>query len=267
MKPTVGIALLLVVLLIALAYWIQKNTPTNNAFNNLTTMQASSSASSGVTIQKILSSETLEADNFTYLPNDYSWQYVVFLPPGYNASKTYPMIIGMHGEGGVALDYINDWKAAATTYNFILAFPQSNSSVWWTGTASEFTTAIIQEMKANYKIGDIFLTGCSAGAKTTYSTALWNPGVFTGIAPMASSFGTYTPTNQDLQSAQGQKFYVVQGSNDPLIPLSNTEHAVSTLRNAGAHVTFIVVQGMGHACPVAEDMNITRWFVSLEPGT
>jgi len=269
-KATVGIALLLIVLLLALGYWIQRNGIATSVVSNATTTETQNSTtnvtSGGVTLQETLSNKTLSSGNFTFLPSSQQWQYFVYLPQNYSSSNTYPMIIGMHGQGGYALGYLDDWIGAANTYNFILAFPQSNTSEgWWTGTASDFAIAIIKEMKSNYKIGNVFLTGCSAGAKVTYSDALWNPNTFKGIAPMASSFGTYTPDKQDLSNAKGQNFYIVQGAEDSEIPLSNTQYAVSTLKGAGAHVTFIVVQGMGHACPIAEDMNITKWFASLEP--
>lgn len=199
------------------------------------------------------------------IPNEPSWKYVIFLPPNYSTSKRYPVIIGFHGSGGTARAYIEIWKNDAAKNNFILAFPQSTDPEgWWTGTANNFTLAIIKEMRKSYNISDVLLTGHSAGAKVVYPIALWNPRTFKGIAPISSSFGSFIPDQEDLNNAIGQNFYIVHGENDQLIPLSNAVYAKNVLQNAGANVVFKVLPGRGHEYPVEENENIIKWFLNLE---
>ena len=199
------------------------------------------------------------------IPNEPNWKYVVFLPQNYNGSKKYPMIIGFHGSGGSARAYVELWRNDAGKNNFILAFPQSpDPEGWWTETANNFTLAIIIDMRENYNISHVFLTGHSAGAKVIYPIAFWNPALFKGIAPVSSSFGTFSPDQEDLNNIVGQNFYIVHGQNDPLIPLSNAVYAKNVLQNAGANVVFRVLPNHGHEYPVEENENIAKWFLSLE---
>jgi Tol biopolymer transport system component len=193
------------------------------------------------------------------------WKYALLLPQNYTVGKKYPLIIGLHGAGGSAADYARMWETEADKYGFIVACPQSNDSEgWWPLTANYMIIAVIDDVNKSYNISDIFLTGHSAGAKITYSTALWNPHVFKGIAPVSSSFGTFIPQQDDLENAKGQNFYIVHGENDNVIPLVNAMNARNILEAAGANVAFIVLPNHGHEYPLEENENIIKWFMSLQ---
>lgn len=194
-----------------------------------------------------------------------TWKYALLLPQNYTADKKYPLIIGLHGAGGSAADYARMWEKEANEYGFIVACPQSNDSEgWWPLTANYMIIAVVDDVKKNYNITDVFLTGHSAGAKITYSTALWNPHVFKGVAPVSSSFGAFVPQQDDLENARGQNFYILHGKNDNVIPLVNAMNTRNVLEAAGANVTFRVLPNHGHEYPLEENENIIKWFMSLE---
>lgn len=198
------------------------------------------------------------------LVENQTWKYFVFLPQGYNASRAYPLIMGLHGAGGSALDYCRLWQDEANNYGFIVACLQSNDSTgWWPFAANVTTMAIIHEMQKGYNISDIFLSGFSAGARLSYDVSLWNPHVFKGISIVSGSF-FWMPSPNELKNAKGQHYYVFHGAHDTVRPLSDGTVPPKTLAQYGANVTFTVLQNHGHEFPTEEMDNITKWFISLE---
>ena len=198
------------------------------------------------------------------LAENQTWEYFVFLPQGYNASRAYPLIVGLHGAGGSALDYCRMWEGEANGHGFILACLQSNDSTgWWPYAANVTTIAIVHKMQESYNISDIFLSGYSAGARLSYHVSLWNPHVFRGISIASGSF-FWTPSQDELKNAKGQHYYVFHGEDDTVRPLSDGMVPVNMLEQYGANVTFTLLPNHGHEFPSEEKDNITEWFISLE---
>lgn len=206
------------------------------------------------------------ANEYYFLQGNYTWTYVIFLPNHYNPAHRYPLIVGMPGAGQTANYYITYWENASDTYNFVLAFLQSNTSTgWYAYPGAQFEVAVLRQMKAQYNISSAFLAGCSAGGKIVYASSFWEPGTWNGFAMMATDMSFYTPSQQDLANIQGVNYYIIQGQNDPDALLANSEKSINMLRQSGANVIFTPLPGQGHVCPQNQTGSVERWFEALAP--
>ena len=211
------------------------------------------------------------------VPKNSSWKYVVFLPPNYNASKSYPVIVGLHGTGGSARDHVDVWKGEAGKNNFILAFPQSPDTQGWDIRAvNQFVAAVVKDVRTNYNITNIYLTGHSAGARMIVTIAMLNP-IFRGVAMVDGALPPiYCPTEFELCDLQhsvqygiftcatGQNFYMLNGENDQIVTKEEAEDAKRTLEAAGVKVTQRFLPNRGHEYPPEENPGIMNWFKGLE---
>ncbi len=211
------------------------------------------------------------------VPKNSSWKYAVFLPPNYNASRKYPVIIGLHGTGGDAMDYVNTWKEEAGKNGFILAFPQSPDTQGWDiRTINEFVAAVADDVEESYNITNMYLTGHSAGARMIVTVALLNPR-FRGVAMVDGALPPwYCPTDiqycsQEYSSkyggcgcAEGQYFYMLNGANDDIVTPSEATEARSELEKCGVNITQRFLPNHWHEYPQEENVNIIGWFKSLE---
>jgi len=211
------------------------------------------------------------------VPKNSSWKYVVFLPPNYNASKSYPVIVGLHGIGGSARDYVDVWKDEAGKNNFILAFPQSPDTQGWDiRIVNQFVAAVVRDVQTNYDITNIYLTGHSAGARMIVTIALLNP-VFRGVAQVDGAMPPgycppeieycqerYTKKYGFCTCSQGQYFYMLNGERDDIVTKSEAMEAKNSLEKCGVNVTQRFLPNHGHEYPLEENADIMSWFMKLE---
>ncbi len=220
-----------------------------------------SNSSAIVSFQRTVESNT---SNYSQRWLPASWNYTFYLPPNFSMAKTYPLIIGLHGEGSSASGIISLWRNASADGNFIFAAPQSNINGWDIHVAQEMAIKVLADMRGNFSISEAFLTGCSAGAEAAYPVALWDPGVFTGTATIGGAFGSYVPSNSDLSNSLEQNFYIEQGGADNYTPIQNTQEQVGELQSHYAKVKLVIIPGLAHACTASEVQNASQWFVGLE---
>lgn len=211
------------------------------------------------------------------VPQNSSWKYVLYLPPNYNRSRSYPLVIGMHGTGGLAVDYANQWKSEADKNQFIFAFPQSPDTQGWDiRIVNEFVAAVVGDVKANYNITNMYLTGHSAGAHMLVTIALLNPH-FRGAAQVDGTLPPwYCPPdiaycqNENAQKylfckcAKGQYFFMLNGQNDDVVTPSDATIGKNTLEECGVNVTQKFMPNHGHEYPVEENAEIMAWFKTLD---
>jgi phospholipase/carboxylesterase len=71
----------------------------------------------------------------------------------------------------------------------------------------------------------------------------------------------YPETQPNLSSVRG---WIGAGTNDPIIPMSETKALDELLRNAGADVTIRYFQA-GHELTTADVGSARKWLTTLEP--
>lgn len=131
--------------------------------------------------------------------------YKVHLPPSYDGSTSYPLVIALHGGGHDAdtMEYISNLSIKADSANFIVVYPNGRKffvRTWNAGTCCGgavtnnvddvgFIVKMINSLKANLNIDTnrIYLTGASNGGMLAYRLACEKSEIFAAVAPVATT--------------------------------------------------------------------------------
>jgi predicted esterase len=166
----------------------------------------------------------------------------IMLPEDYDANKSYPLLIGMHGFGGTTEDFTKVWTDM-NTHSFIFvipegpydAFPNSYKKLsqysWDVGVNSlevykrsdnlnaGFIINIKNYLKQNYKIEKTFLMGFSQGGGYAYSIGIKNSHEIEGIICFGSRLIDYKKypwflSEQDIENGNKLKVFIAHGVDD-----------------------------------------------------
>ena len=100
----------------------------------------------------------------------------------------------------------------------------------------------------------IFLSGFSMGGYGVYRTFFEDPTRYRGLIvlsgiPYADPPVPISGIRAYLAVFKGVDMFVTHGTEDRNCPFAETEKMVERLREAGAHVEFVVQRGRGHQAP------------------
>ncbi|OQP45909.1 hypothetical protein A4H97_31980 [Niastella yeongjuensis] len=145
----------------------------------------------------------------------YVRSYLLNLPPHYDDSSNFPLVIALHGLAGSASQMEQDYGLTAKSNNagFIVVYPEGVRSdgilgirTWNAGTCCDFAmehhvddvrfiSQLIQRLTSTYKINPkrIYVTGMSNGAMMTYRLACELSDQIAAIAPVSGTLLTKQP--------------------------------------------------------------------------
>ena len=207
------------------------------------------------------------ADDGSNLPFRY------FVPPGYDGSQAYPLILFLHGSGergddneaqlnnnaNGAMSLLDDDNLALQPV-FMIA-PQCPTDGWWSGSTLLSAIGIIDQMSATYHIDParVYVTGLSMGGMGTWSAATAEPDRFAAAVPMSGSGDTSAAA-----SVATLPFWFFHANDDPTVPVSGSDTLVQALRDAGGDVVYTRYDTGGHGIwPVAYTHPLLfEWIVS-----
>ncbi len=179
-------------------------------------------------------------------------KYVVFLPPGYNGDKEFPVILFLHGSGSTGDDgqkqvkgglakHIRDVKEK---FPFITVFPQAKTKGWGAkGDNGKRAMAILEEVEKKYKTDKkrVYLTGLSMGGFGTWSLAAAHPERWAAIAPICGG--------GDPNSAAKFKelpCWCFHGDADPTVKVEKSREMIKALKDAGGKPKYTEYPGVDH---------------------
>ena len=128
-------------------------------------------------------------------------KYVVFVPPTYDGTKAFPVILFLHGSGETG----TDGKKQATVglapairkrekeFPFIAIFPQSQKRTWLAESKDgKRAMAIFEAVSKEYKTDPnrVVLTGLSMGGFGTWSLAAAHPDRWSCLVPVCGGGST-----------------------------------------------------------------------------
>ena len=202
-------------------------------------------------------------------------------PAGYDSSRTYPLLVALHGYGDNARNFapVLDRIAASA---FFVAVPQGEHPrrgggwSWFDPTAEPGAWAqqdahtvasvveLIEALKARHHIGPVFVLGFSQGASLAYLVGLRHPEIISGIVAVA---GVLPPIDTagallggvDLSAARGVRVLVARGVADQAVPRRAYVAQVAFLRAHGFRVTAYEFGG-GHDVPDEAVDRVRRWL-------
>lgn len=190
----------------------------------------------------------------TFKADDGDYKYAVFVPPSYDGSKAFPVILFLHGSGETGTDgdkqtkgglgkHIRDVKQK---FNFITVFPQAHPTAKGWGPNNNNGKAalgMLDEVMSSYKTDSkrVYLTGLSMGGFGTWSFAAAYPDKWAAIAPIC---GGGNPKNADkIKDIPCWDFH---GDADDAVNVSKSRDMIKALKDAGGNPKYTEYPGVGH---------------------
>jgi beta-glucosidase len=211
--------------------------------------------------------------------DDTEQPYGLYLPPGYDAKRAYPLVISLHGAGSnhrlnlrrvfgqsnaagetdvEASRSFPKWKDV----DYIVAAPFARGTMGYQGIAEKDVLDVLADVKRRFSIDEnrVYLTGLSMGGGGTLWLGLTRPDIWAAIAPVCPA----PPEGTDVftSNALHLPVHVFQGGADPVVAPQGTRQWVERLRAFGATVEYTEFPGVGHDAWVNAyaDEQIFTWF-------
>jgi len=207
-------------------------------------------------------------------------------PDNFDSTKAYPLIIILHGYGANPESYMVSRDQMQAT-NFFVAAPQGPYSVnffdvenpsysWFYNTknqelwklidpfAESYVLAVIQEIKAHYKISNVYLLGHSQGGALAYMTGIGNPDVIRGVI----CFGAQNPedflnTDKLLNASSKLPIFISHGWADPKVKFDEAQKAKQLFLKYKFNVTLNPYKG-GHGLDANALLEAKKWLDEIE---
>ena len=157
-----------------------------------------------------------------------------YVPAGVTTPS--PLIVLLHGAGGNARDFLDQFKRTADERRVILLSVQSDGRTWAIRKPSEREAdvanikAAISELtgKAPVDASRTTAMGFSDGASYALSVGMAYPAIFRTIVAFSPGFA-FAPSRLDTD----QRIFIAHSRRDPILPAENTREMVKGLEAAG----------------------------------
>ncbi|HEX5069420.1 MAG TPA: PHB depolymerase family esterase [Vicinamibacterales bacterium] len=204
----------------------------------------------------------------------------LYVPANYTPSKTWPLLIALHGLGGDENAFFDRYdgqlQKLAEQYGMLVAAPLGYRPDGWYGwpvainrndpeavrtiqRSEDDVMQVLARMKRQYTVDDarIYLMGHSMGAIGTWFLAPKYPDVFAAIGLFA---GIGDPAS--LERITHVPEFIVHGDKDATVDVSNSQRMVAAAKTLGIDVMYIEVAGGGHVDVVVPNLPAMFEFLS-----
>jgi predicted peptidase len=197
---------------------------------------------------------------------DLTLDYLLYLPPGYESQKTWPLILFLHGAGERGDDIekvkengLPELIEQGKKFPFVIVSPQCPSGEAWVWKLKSLS-ALIDESAAQYKVDQdrIYVTGLSMGGFGTWALAAYAPERFAAIIPICGG-GELT----SVPRLKRLPVWAFHGAKDDIVPIERTREMVDALKKVQANVKFTVYPELGHDSWTATYANpeVYKWLL------
>jgi phospholipase/carboxylesterase len=174
----------------------------------------------------------------------------VFLPAGIDPARPAPLVLALHGAGGVAGQMLELFTERAHARGFAVLAPESRGRTWDViiggyGPDVDFIDRALAWTFARQAVDParIAIAGFSDGASYALSIGLTNGSLFSDV--LAFSPGFMAPTQQ----ADPPRVFVSHGTRDEVLPIDACSRRIAaTLRRARVDLDYREFEG-GHLVP------------------
>lgn len=182
---------------------------------------------------------TVAAQSMSFLVGQQKRKYILYLPKGYKATKTYPLVYNFHGGGMTAAEqmFYSGMNLTADKHGFIVVYPSGINADWNVGFDMSykngtndvgFIQALTDTLKKNYSVNSkaIFATGLSRGGFFCHRLASEMPEVFLAVA----SVGGPLPDSVKFYNHSVRKVSIMQvsGTDDKIVAYNGKSRAYSS---------------------------------------
>jgi predicted peptidase len=182
--------------------------------------------------------------------------YRLMQPINFNAKRSYPVIVSLHGGGGRGTDNIRqlrNWnqifseEQCRKDYPYYVLAPQANEL--WNGVHLSNIKAIIKDLPS-VDMDRIYILGHSMGGHGTYIITQIDPDYFAAAAPSAGSGLKDTEEFIDASKIKDIPFWAFHGDQDKVCPIDKDLKVFSEMKKIGGNMKFTIWKGEGHGIPV-----------------
>jgi poly(3-hydroxybutyrate) depolymerase len=215
--------------------------------------------------------------------DDTEQPYALYLPPNFDVSKQYPLVISLHGAGSnhrlnlrrvfgqsnaedendvEASRYFPEWEDV----DYIVASPYARGTMGYQGIAEKDVLDVLADVKRRFPIDEnrTYLTGLSMGGGGTLWIGLTRPDIWAAIAPVCPA----PPRGTDAlaPNALHLPVHVFQGAADPVVSPESVREWVERLEELGTQTEYDEYPGVDHFSwvPAYEGGQIFDWFSRFE---
>lgn len=119
-------------------------------------------------------------------------RYVMLLPEGFAAGKSYSVLVALHGHGSDRWQFVKDGRAecraareAAAKQRMIYVSPDYRAKTSWMGPAAEADLLqILEELRSKYRVAKVVISGGSMGGTAALTFAALHPDQVDGVVSM-----------------------------------------------------------------------------------
>ncbi len=192
--------------------------------------------------------------------------YRLYIPPAYDGTHAYPMVLALHGLGGTEDAFFGpNYRALeeAQRRGYILVAPlgfRIDGGYGGRGAvhtrSQQLSTQDVMEVlrlvRERYKIDDnrIYLLGHSMGGVGTWLLGPKYPDIWAALAPIS---GAGDPASIDKTREIPE--IVVHGDADNVVPVNSSRVMVAAMKKLGVEVKYIEVPGGSHGDVAAPNMS------------
>jgi len=178
--------------------------------------------------------------------------YRIMKPISFDAGKSYPLIVSLHGGGGRGTDnrkQLRDWnrllaeEKRRTDYPCYVLAPQANRL--WDGTHLKNIKAIIKDVRS-VDMSRIYILGHSMGGHGTYILIQIDPHYFAAAAPSAGSGLPSTEAFITASVIADIPIWAFHGDNDKVCPYERDQKLFYEMKELGGNMKLTTWAGDGH---------------------
>ncbi|MDX1332255.1 MAG: prolyl oligopeptidase family serine peptidase [Robiginitalea sp.] len=180
-----------------------------------------------------------------------SLEYFLYYPPEYptKTNEKFPLLLFLHGggESGASLEQVRKnglpkLISEGAEFPFMILAPQNpHKKQWWNIRA---VMALLEKVISDNRVdrSRIYLTGLSRGGNACWELATQFPDTFAAMAVVCGM----TPVPYAHWIDRNLPIWVFHGTEDPVIPFSESREMVEKLQKMGYQVTLTAYEGVGH---------------------
>jgi dipeptidyl aminopeptidase/acylaminoacyl peptidase len=222
-------------------------------------------------------------------------RYVVVLPEGFKAEESHSVLVALHGHGSDRWQFVKDERdecraarKTAASNKMIFVSPDYRAKTSWMGSAAEADMLqILEELRKNYRVDKVVISGGSMGGTAALIFAALHPDQVAGVVAMndtanlieydqfqeaiAASFGGSKKEKPDEYRRRSPELHatklkmpiaVTTGGKDRLVPPESVLRLVTLLRKEKRPILSIHRLDGGHATNFTDAMEAFEFVFS-----